>query len=130
MFSTIDKTRLNQLIFGDIFFLILATVKQFKEEHYMDIAMQLGSPIEDPTLGVLSLIYIIGMLISLYLIYKLKKLGRILFVAMLILGIYIMRELIVHVLSGGLLYLTYISALFEGAIFITIFYSDLKHKFK
>ena len=125
----------KNLLIAQILLLILIGVKVMfeftllNEELYL-ISYNLPLPIPDIYAGALFIIILIALFTALYLLFNFKKIGRNIFLFLIIFGA------LVGLFMGPLIadpidyLLEYLSAVSDGAILVFIYFSPLKDKFE
>ena len=125
----------KNLLIAQFLLLILFGVKVvfgfslLSEELYL-ISYNLPSPIPDIYLGTLFIIILIAYFAALYLLFNFKKIGRNIFLFLIIFGTLaglFMGPTIVDPIDYSL---EYLSAVADGAILVFIYFSPLKDKFE
>ena len=125
----------KNLLITQILLLILIGVKVMfeftllNEELYL-ISYNLPLPISDIYVGALFVIILIAFFTALYLLFNFKKIGRNIFLFLIIFGT------LAHLFMGPTIVdpieysLEYLSAVADGAILVFIYFSPLKDKFE
>ena len=125
----------KNLLIAQILLLILIGVKVvfgfslLSEELYL-INYNLPSPIPNIYLGALFIIILIAYFAALYLLFNFKKIGRNIFLFLIIFGT-LSALFIGPTIADPIDYLLeYLLAVADGAILVFIFFSPLKNKFE
>ena len=125
----------KNLLIAQFLLLILIGVKVvfgfslLSEELYL-ISYNLPSPIPDIYLGTLFIITLIAYFAALYLLFNFKKIGRNIFLFLIIFGT-LSALFIGPTIADPIDYLLeYLLAVADGAILVFIFFSPLKDKFE
>ena len=125
----------KNLLIAQFLLLILIGVKVvfgfslLSEELYL-ISYNLPSPIPDIYLGTLFIIILIAYFAALYLLFNFKKIGRNIFLFLIIFGT-LSALFIGPTIADPIDYLLeYLLAVADGAILVFIFFSPLKDKFE
>ena len=125
----------KNLLIAQFLLLILIGVKVvfgfslLSEELYL-ISYNLPSPIPDIYLGALFIIILIAYFAALYLLFNFKKIGRNIFLFLIIFGT-LSALFIGPTIADPIDYLLeYLLAVADGAILVFIFFSPLKDKFE
>ena len=125
----------KNLLIVQILLLILIGVKVIfgftllNEELYL-ISYNLTSPIPGIYAGVLFVIFLVIALAALYLLFNFKKIGRNIFLFLIIFGILIGLFMGATITDPIDYLLNYLLAVADGAILVFIYFSPLKDKFE
>ena len=125
----------KNLLIAQILLLILIGVKVIfeftllNEELYL-ISYNLPLPIPDIYAGALFVIILIALFTALYLLFNFKKIGRNIFLFLIIFGL-LAGLFLGPTIADPIDYsLEYLSAVADGAILVFIYFSPLKDKFE
>ena len=125
----------KNLLIAQFLLLILIGVKVvfgfslLSEELYL-ISYNLPSPIPDIYLGTLFIIILIAYFAALYLLFNFKKIGRNIFLFLIIFGTLVSLFMGPSIADPIDYLLEYLLAVNDGAILVFIYFSPLKDKFE
>ena len=125
----------KNLLIAQFLLLILIGVKVvfgfslLSEELYL-ISYNLPSPIPDIYLGALFIIILIAYFAALYLLFNFKKIGRNIFLFLIIFGALVNLFMGPSIADPIDYLLEYLLAVADGAILVFIYFSPLKDKFE
>ena len=125
----------KNLLIAQILLLILIGVKVvfgfslLSEELYL-ISYNLPSPIPDIYAGFLFIIFLVIALTALYLLFNFKKIGRNIFLFLIIFGTLVGLFMGPSIADPIDYLLEYLLAVNDGAILVFIYFSPLKDKFE
>ena len=125
----------KNLLIAQFLLLILIGVKVvfgfslLSEELYL-ISYNLPSPIPDIYLGTLFIIILIAYFAALYLLFNFKKIGRNIFLFLIIFGTLLGLFMGATIADPIDYLLEYLLAVADGAILVFIYFSPLKDKFE